>query len=71
MSGLETRASLRRLSEVLERPAPINEGHARYVRRLIGGFRGVSDFPVQAASGAPERLAAIAPEDPAEENPAF
>ncbi|KQP97501.1 MULTISPECIES: hypothetical protein [unclassified Rathayibacter] len=66
MSSLVTRASLRRLSEVLEDPAPINRGHARYVRRLITSVT-LAEARPWSGSGATEQLAAIAPDDAAED----
>lgn len=83
MSRPDSRAVLHRLVEVLEDPAPINRGHAQHVRRLItgalaseapparGGGRPAAVVPLWSGSGAPEDLAAIAPEDPAEGNPAL
>ncbi|SMH34238.1 hypothetical protein SAMN06295885_0960 [Rathayibacter oskolensis] len=66
MSSLATRASLRRLHEVLEDPAPINRGHARYVRRLITGAS-LAEARPRSGSGATEQRAAIAPDDAAED----
>ncbi|QHC67154.1 hypothetical protein Q0F99_00580 [Rathayibacter oskolensis] len=66
MSTPETRATLRRLSEVLEDPAPINHGHARYVRRLITSAS-LAEAPTWSGSGATEHIAAIAPDDAAED----
>lgn len=79
----DSRAVLHRLVEVLEDPAPINEGHARHVSGLIagalasgstsarGGGGPAAVVPLRCVTTAPEDLAAIAPEDPAEDNPAF
>ncbi|MWV50474.1 hypothetical protein GRS96_14470 [Rathayibacter sp. VKM Ac-2803] len=70
MSSLATRASLRRLSEVLEDPDPINRGHAHYVRGLIDATS-VAEQSTRPCAGAVEQRAAIAPDDAAEDDPAL
>ncbi|QHC59391.1 hypothetical protein [Rathayibacter sp. VKM Ac-2760] len=61
---------LHRLVEVLEDPAPINRGHARHVRRLLSVALDTAP-PLRTCGGTPLQLAAFAPDDSAEENPAL
>ncbi|MDY0911308.1 hypothetical protein [Rathayibacter festucae] len=70
MSRPDTCAVLHRLVEVLEDPAPINRGHARHVSGLLSVA--LDSAPALRSCGsASTQLAAFAPEDPAEDDPAL